>query len=281
MPAAILSMLPTSRPVRVTGWVALRIAYLGSGFFGFTKQPGLRTVQGELEDALLDLGYLAPGGRLRVSSRTDRGVSALDNVVVFRANRDLTLGRLNDRLPEDLTAWALASLSGPGDLRCLEKVYLYSSPSLLVPSKSSLVQALEEARSMGGVAFCREGDAPFPEIGLLDLFPLSRALIFRGERFCWEMIRRIVGFALELSVRGRRIVRPAPAGGLLLLRTECEGARFKVDLRQLRRMADRFSKFAAAWAGQAILLSLAQGVPDVDAVISSSRSPFGSPRRTT
>ncbi len=265
----------------MTSWAALRIAYLGSGFFGFTKQPGLRTVQGELEDALLDLGYLAPGGGIRVTSRTDRGVSALDNVVVFRADRDLTLGRLNDRLPEDLSAWALASLSGPGDLRCLEKVYLYSSPSLLVSSKNSLARALKEARSMGGGAFCREGNAPFPEIGLLDLFPLSRALIFRGKRFCWEMIRRIVGFALELSVRGRRIVRPAPAGGLLLLRTECEGAHFKVDLRQLRRMADRFSTFAAAWTGQVILLSLAQGIPDVDAVISSSRSPFGSQRRTT
>ncbi len=265
----------------MTGWVALRIAYLGSGFFGFTKQPGLRTVQGELEDALVDLGCLAPGGGIRVTSRTDRGVSALDNVVVFRAAGDLSLGRLNDRLPEDVSAWALARLRGPADLRCTEKVYLYASPALLVPSTSSLAQALEEAKSMGGGVFCREGDAPFPEISILDLFPLSRALIFRGERFCWEMIRRIVGFALELSVHGRRVVRPVPPGGLLLLKTACKGADFKVDLRPLRRMAERHSKFAAAWTGQAILLSLAQGAPEVDMIISSSRSLFGSPRRTT
>ncbi len=257
----------------MTAWTAVRIAYLGSGFFGFARQPGLRTVQGELEDALADLGYLREGG-LRVTSRTDRGVSALDNVVVFRSEGEVSLGALNARLSEDLCAWGVASLGGPGDLRCRWKVYLYVSPALLAPPLDALRGALLEARRLGGAAFCRSGEAPFPEVGVLDLYPLTRGLIFRGERFCWEMVRRIVGFTLELSTRGRSVVRPAPPGGLLLLRTACEGADFQLDPRPLRRMAERYARLADFWAGQVALVSLASGSVDVEEVISWSRSPF-------
>lgn len=54
----------------------VRIAYRGEGFFGFQYQPGLRTVQGELNR----ISEAVFGGVCRVTgcSRTDRGVSARD-----------------------------------------------------------------------------------------------------------------------------------------------------------------------------------------------------------
>ena len=54
----------------------VRIAYRGEGFFGFQYQPGLRTVQGELNAVCKELF----GGECLVTgcSRTDRGVSARD-----------------------------------------------------------------------------------------------------------------------------------------------------------------------------------------------------------
>ncbi|WP_210507384.1 tRNA pseudouridine(38-40) synthase TruA [Naasia sp. SYSU D00057] len=65
----------------------LRVAYDGTGFHGWTRQPGLRTVQGVLEDALgMLLRRHPPVPSLVVAGRTDAGVHALGQV----AHVDLT-----------------------------------------------------------------------------------------------------------------------------------------------------------------------------------------------
>jgi len=63
----------------------LDIAYDGAGFFGWAIQPGRRTVQGELEDALTRV--LGEPIRLIVAGRTDAGVHALGQVAGFRTER--------------------------------------------------------------------------------------------------------------------------------------------------------------------------------------------------
>ncbi|GAB7304210.1 hypothetical protein MAFF212519_20790 [Clavibacter michiganensis] len=65
----------------------LDIAYDGTGFAGWAKQPGLRTVQGALEDALAQLlARTPPAPTLVVAGRTDAGVHATGQV----AHLDLT-----------------------------------------------------------------------------------------------------------------------------------------------------------------------------------------------
>ena len=65
----------------------LDIAYDGSGFSGWSRQPGLRTVQGELEAALETVfARHRPVASLVVAGRTDAGVHALGQV----AHLDLT-----------------------------------------------------------------------------------------------------------------------------------------------------------------------------------------------
>jgi tRNA pseudouridine38-40 synthase len=65
----------------------LDIAYDGSGFSGWAAQPGLRTVQGVLEEALATvLRRHEPAPRLTVAGRTDAGVHATGQV----AHLDLT-----------------------------------------------------------------------------------------------------------------------------------------------------------------------------------------------
>jgi tRNA pseudouridine38-40 synthase len=72
--------------------VRLDLAYEGTGFSGWATQPGLRTVQGELETAFAVATGRAEGEapRLVVAGRTDAGVHATGQV----AHVDLTPGQL-------------------------------------------------------------------------------------------------------------------------------------------------------------------------------------------
>lgn len=79
------------------GTARLGIAYHGSAFAGWAAQPGLRTVQGELEAALRRI--VGEPIALTVAGRTDAGVHALAQVASFEHR-----GELPDRLAERLNA---------------------------------------------------------------------------------------------------------------------------------------------------------------------------------
>jgi tRNA pseudouridine38-40 synthase len=87
--------------------VRLDIEYDGSGFRGWARQPGQRTVQGELEAALATV--LRQPIDLTVAGRTDTGVHALGQVASFetgaRVPEDLTR-RLNGLAPDDVAVTA-------------------------------------------------------------------------------------------------------------------------------------------------------------------------------
>jgi tRNA pseudouridine38-40 synthase len=82
----------------------LTLAYDGTGFRGWARQPGERTVEGELRTALATLYDAADG--LAVAGRTDAGVHALANVVSVEARGGPPPARaaeaLNAALPEDV-----------------------------------------------------------------------------------------------------------------------------------------------------------------------------------
>jgi len=72
--------------------IRLGIAYDGTGFNGWARQPGQRTVQGTIEDALSRLfARHPPAPMLTVAGRTDAGVHALGQV----AHVDLTEGQVD------------------------------------------------------------------------------------------------------------------------------------------------------------------------------------------
>ncbi len=93
--------------------VALRIAYDGRAFYGHQRQPTARTVEGECLAALRASRILDDPRTafFRSASRTDRGVSALGNVIAFDSalRADAVLGAFNDKA-RGVWAWAYAAV---------------------------------------------------------------------------------------------------------------------------------------------------------------------------
>ncbi|AGB38240.1 tRNA pseudouridine(38-40) synthase TruA [Natronococcus occultus] len=93
---------------------AYRIAYDGSDYRGFQRQPqpDVPTVEDVLFDALRAHGVLEPDADkptgYAAAGRTDAGVSALSQTIAFEAPDWLAPRAFNGELPADVRAWAVA-----------------------------------------------------------------------------------------------------------------------------------------------------------------------------
>lgn len=125
--------------------VRLDIEYDGSGFRGWAAQPGLRTVQGELEAALATV--LREEVKLAVAGRTDAGVHALGQVASFQMEGELPrdLARsLNGVGPDDVTVIAATQAEDSFDARhdAKSRSYLYRVLARPTPSPFERGRAL-------------------------------------------------------------------------------------------------------------------------------------------
>ncbi len=127
------------------GSYRLDIEYDGSRFSGWARQPGLRTVQAELEAALETV--LRERVELTVAGRTDAGVHAWGQVASFQAEAEVPadlVRRLNGLTASDVTVTAAGPAPAGFDARgdATSRSYRYR---LLVRRASS---PFEEGRAL-------------------------------------------------------------------------------------------------------------------------------------
>ena len=125
--------------------VRLEIEYDGSGFRGWARQPGLRTVQGELETALATV--LREPVELTVAGRTDTGVHALGQVASLETAAEVPanlMRRLNGIGPDDVAVTAAEVVADGFDARHDAKArsYRYRLLARSAPSPFELGKAL-------------------------------------------------------------------------------------------------------------------------------------------
>lgn len=108
--------------------IRLVIEYDGSGFQGFAKQPGKRTVEGALEEAIEKVA--GEGTRVIAASRTDSGVHALGQTVNFKTSSPIPADRfpaaLRAILPEDMIIKSAKEEKAGFDSRRMAKKKKYS-----------------------------------------------------------------------------------------------------------------------------------------------------------
>jgi len=123
------------------GTVRLDIEYDGTAFSGWARQPGLRTVQQELESALART--LREPAMLTVAGRTDAGVHARGQVASFESTVDLPADlarRLNGVAPSDLTVTKATLVKAGFDARRDAKSRTYCYRVLARPTPSPFEQ---------------------------------------------------------------------------------------------------------------------------------------------
>ncbi len=96
------------------GTVRIDLEYDGTDFMGWARQPGRRTVQGELEDVLARL--LQRPTPVTVAGRTDRGVHATGQVCSYTGDI-APLEGLNALLPPDVAVTGIRTAPEGFDAR--------------------------------------------------------------------------------------------------------------------------------------------------------------------
>ena len=225
------------------GLVRLRLdlGYDGTDFAGWAVQPGLRTVQGVLEDALSTL-FRVSRVPVVVAGRTDAGVHASGQVchcdveaADWELQRDRIIRRLAGLLPPDVRVHSAVAAPAHFDARfgALWRRYRYricdaeyGAPALrrvdTVGWKRALdAGAMHEAgqRLLGlndFAAFCRrrDGATTIRSLQRLDVLRTGDLieLTVQADAFCHSMVRSLVG---ALAAVGEGVQPPDWPAGLL------------------------------------------------------------------
>jgi tRNA pseudouridine38-40 synthase len=201
----------------------LLVSYEGSAYHGWQFQPGLSTVQGEIERAL----FAITGQAVRVAGagRTDAGVHAIGQVATFRLATRVPEERLRPALNKHLPRSIHIRAAGEAPARFAARFsatwrryrYLLArEPSPFLRGRAWVPRSWPDAALMSAAvtvlpgehecgAFTTQREGPY---GCLvhearwEEWDGGLAFVIRSNRFLYQMVRVILGTCVEIG-RGR------------------------------------------------------------------------------
>ncbi|RZV11691.1 tRNA pseudouridine38-40 synthase [Natrinema hispanicum] len=215
---------------------AFRIAYDGTDYYGYQRQPDVPTVEDTIFDALRALGVLEPDATkpdgYAAAGRTDAGVSALAQTIALEAPDWLTPRALNAELPADVRAWA--SADAPADFHATHHArrrkytyQLYAPSDTLVDSQPAPIDderfltACEVLSGTHDVANLTPDDHNTERTLTLEAARDGDYLVITASAggFARELVRRLVSLACEIGTgesplaKLERVLEPEPLPG--------------------------------------------------------------------
>lgn len=234
--------------------VALKIAYIGTNFHGYQRQPNYRTVEGELLKAFYEAGVITDTWKAHysVAGRTDKGVHSTGNVISFITDEEIRLNYLNGLLPKDVKIIGEARVPYGFKVRFpLSRTYTYVQPLTPFEESELNIEDMKIAmKSFNGEHnfrnFSKRNEKnPNRNIFDMDLSVEDNILIFKvvGESFLWNMVRKMVTSLMwigqgkleindinrllqPVDLRERIRLQPAPANGLILSDMDYKNIKF-------------------------------------------------------
>jgi len=243
---------------------AMSLAYDGRNYYGYVRQPGLKTVESVLFEAIgKSMDFEPVAARYKVATRTDRGVSAIGQVVAIDLPREVGPAEINSHLPEDVAVLSVHEVKDIFDPRfhAVGKHYRYICE---VTEKFDVGAARKTAMLLEGhhnfAAFCRreQGRSTLSEVKRVMVRKVGSFLImdFFARSFLWQQVRRmsstIIGAGYGrmgesevselLKNPGTKGIPPADPEGLFLVEVRYERARFSPDEMAKQRFMEYLKK---------------------------------------
>ncbi|MGE5379298.1 MAG: tRNA pseudouridine synthase A [Candidatus Saccharibacteria bacterium] len=185
---------------------AVKLAYDGRFFMGSQRQPGERTVESEMIEALRSIGAIesATASRFRFASRTDRGVSALGNVAAFDTDfSSKALLRAANSAVRDVYFYGLTEVPiGFTPRRAKGRWYRYimSSRGLDVGAVAECGRAFEGKHDFR--RFCKaDGRSTVKALESVQVMEIGGMLVvdLRAREFLRNMVRRTVAAMVKVG----------------------------------------------------------------------------------
>ncbi|MDY0407259.1 tRNA pseudouridine(38-40) synthase TruA [Virgibacillus sp. 179-BFC.A HS] len=202
------------------------ISYDGSGFAGYQIQPGLRTVQGQIENVLARI-HKGKAVRVYASGRTDSGVHAIGQTIHFETDNPMAPERwkqaLNAMLPDDIHVMETNQVPDTFHARfdVVEKEYHYivyrgqeadvfkRNYAYHFPYPLDIAQMQQACQYLQGTHdFTTFSSAKSTAKGSRErtLFAVSCSeegdeltFVFRGSGYLYNMVRIMVGTLLDIG----------------------------------------------------------------------------------
>lgn len=201
----------------------LDVAYDGSGFRGYARQEGQRTVQGELESALGTV--LGRPVDTSVAGRTDAGVHARGQVVSFVADEAFDLIRLersiNGLVGPEVAIMGVSEAADDFDARFSARWrryrYVIDTRRAADPLERHFSWHVNRSLDLGAMrvaaaaflgehdfsAFCRsvEGKSNVRQVEESEWMEVASGLEYwvRAKAFCHQMVRSLVGYSYDVG----------------------------------------------------------------------------------
>ena len=179
---------------------ALKFGYNGRNFSGYARQPGLKTVEGEIINALKKTTIISDekDANLKTASRTDKGVSACGNVMALNTKfrKSEILQAMNANLKK-IWFYGIAEVPiafNPRHARLRWYRYHIFDESIDRISLEETANIFLGKHDFSNYAKLEEGKDPIRSLDAIEITQEKGFITvdFKAQNFLWHMVRRIV-----------------------------------------------------------------------------------------
>lgn len=187
--------------------IAIKFAYDGRAFHGYARQPKLKTVEWEIINSLLKNNLIkdAKKSMFRSASRTDKGVSALGNVIAF--NTEVTKKQIiNDLFDENssIIYYGIKEVKNdfyPRYAKLRQYRYYLNSNDLDFEKIINASDCFTGIHNFSNFAKLEPFKDPIRKIDniVFDFEDDFMVIDFFAQTFLWNQIRRIISALIKIG----------------------------------------------------------------------------------
>ena len=186
--------------------ISIKFAYNGKNYHGFARQPNLDTIEGSIIKSLMENGFINDlnTSKFRCASRTDKGVSAFGNVIVFNTE-SFKIQDLEDiSIFDDIVLYGFKKISLNFNPRyAIKRIYRYHLPIVNFDYDSilSIIKVFIGEHNFRNFARIESFRNPIRNIENI-ICSENKDFInvdFHAKTFLWHQIRRIISAIIKVE----------------------------------------------------------------------------------